>query len=71
MSKSLTRPGILSQKRLIPVRDLKSEAYEKPPDTENYCKVAEQLRKFEVMMELEDMENDRNGMGLFRSGLSL
>ena len=65
MNNTKMRPGILSRKRLTPIHNLKAESYERKPDTEDYSWAAEQIRQFEVMMEIEDMENDRAGISLF------
>ncbi len=71
MSKTHLKPGILSKKRITPVHNLRSESFEKPARKEDYSWAMEQLRQFEVLMELEDMENDRAGIRIFgdRSGL--
>ncbi len=65
MSKSLVKPGIFSGKRYTPVHNLRGEHCERSPTTEDYSWAAEQLRQFEIMMELEDMENDRAVVGIF------
>ena len=65
MSKSLVKPGIFSGKRYTPVHNLRGENCERSPTTDDYSWAAEQLRQFEIMMELEDMENDRAAAGIF------
>ncbi len=65
------RPGILSRKRITPVHNLRGEAFEKTPDRENLSWAAEQIRQFEVMMEIEDMENDRTCFSIFRDNTVL
>jgi hypothetical protein len=71
MNNTKMRPGILSRKRLTPIHNLKAESYERKPDTEDYSWAAEQIMQFEVMMEIEDMENDRTGICLFRDNSML
>ena len=65
MNKSLVKPGILSEKRFTPVHNLRIESCERSPTAEDYSWVVEQLRQFEIMMEIEDMENDRAAIGIF------
>ena len=66
MNKSAVRPGILSRKRFTPVHNLRNESSENVPDRENLSWAAEQIRQFEVMMEIEDMENHRVSLSIFR-----
>ena len=66
MNNCTIRPGILSQKRLTPVHNLRNESFEQVPDRENYSWAAEQIRQFELMMEIEDMENDHTSFSIFR-----
>ena len=65
MSKSLVKPGILSVKRYTPVHNLRGESCERPPTKDDVSWAAEQLRQFQIMMEIEDMENDRAAAGIF------
>ena len=65
MSKHKLKPGILSKRRLTPVHNLRNECFERPGRKEDYCWALEQIRQFEAMLELEDMENDRAGSCIF------
>ena len=65
MSKPKLKPGILSKKRLTPVHNLRSECFERLGRKEDYSWAVEQIRQFEAMLELEDMENDRAGIRIF------
>ncbi len=65
MSKSLVKPGILSVKRYTPVHNLRDESCERPPTKDDVSWAAEQLRQFQIMMEIEDMESDSAAAGIF------
>ncbi len=71
MSKSLFKPGIFGKKRHTPVHNLRKECFEKEPCKEELSWAAEQIRQFEIMMEIEDMENDRAGFCIFKDSTVL
>ena len=66
-----TRPGILSRKRMTPVHNLKNEHAEAPAKSEDLSWAAEHLRQCEILMEIEDMENDRVSTCIFGDCLGL
>ncbi|MCR5279164.1 MAG: hypothetical protein K6E19_06945 [Lachnospiraceae bacterium] len=65
MSKTHLKPGIFSKKRHTPVHNLRSESFEVKPKQEDLSWAAEQLRQCEILMEIEDMENDRVSACIF------
>lgn len=65
MSKTHLKPGIFSKKRHTPVHNLRSENFEDKPKQEDLSWAAEHLRQCEILMEIEDMENDRVSTCIF------
>ena len=65
MSKHTLRPGILANRRITPVHNLMVECEERPVKHENLSWAANELLQFELMIELEDMENDRESKCVF------
>ena len=65
------RAGISKQGRALPVRNIRSGAAEKSATKADIQYVAEQLAQFALLIELEDMENDRAGDSVFAYGFEI
>ena len=66
MNKSVTRPGIFKKKRYTPVHNLRGDEQEvKKPQEYDLSWAADHLRQCELLMEIEDMENDRMDGAIF------
>lgn len=62
------RAGISDRERVLPVKNLRNGADEKSAPKTELSWAASELSTYEMMLELEDMENDRTGAGIFTYG---
>ena len=62
------RAGISERKRALPVRNLRNGADDKSAPRCDLSWAANELSQFEMMLELEDMENDRASAGILAYG---
>ena len=66
MNKTVTRPGIFKKKRYTPVHNLRGDSAEAPkPQESDLSWAADHRRQCELLMEIEDMENDRMDGAIF------